>query len=112
MKSPQKIQQANRLANQSERLSARNRLPKPWLAHYQRQQKLDALWRALTADTLGDAASLCQVVRFCEGKLVVSTPNQTLANHLRFLAPSLIDALKRHPDFANLRTLRALCLSA
>lgn len=101
----------NHLAAHHERLQAAHRLPKAWQSYFEHQTKLNDAWLVAVGDLLSaDVASLCQVVRFCDGQLIVSTPNQTLVNHLRYLSGNLIDTLGKQSIFADIHSIHVICL--
>lgn len=94
------IQHYNRLASKSERLKASNHLPQELINYFEQQAHLTTLFQQVVTDmALPEMASLCQVVRYANGELIISSANATAINHLYRLLPALIDALKIHQDF-------------
>lgn len=101
------IRLINHLGNTTERLKAQNNLPKTLLAHQAKNSQLTDLFKqTLSEMTTQEMATLCQVVRYANGQLIVATSNATLANHLRYLVDTLKEALKQHhPVFCDLHKI-------
>lgn len=96
----------NHLGNTSERLQAQNRLPKSLLSYFETQTELTTLFQHTLSMMLAtEVAQTCQVVRYAYGELIISTPNNTLINHLRYLSGTLIESLKQHQEFYQLQKL-------
>lgn len=94
------IQRYNRLASKSERLKASNHLPQGLINYFEQQAHLTTLFQQVVIDKVSpEMASLCQVVRYANGELIVSSANATAINHLYRLLPALMDTLKTHQDF-------------
>lgn len=96
----------NHLASKSELLKAQNRIPQGLRAYFELQAHQTLIFRQTVAQLIPkEMADLCQVVRYFNGELIVSSPNLTLNNHLHYLLPTLINTLKSHQAFAQLSTI-------
>lgn len=96
----------NHLGNTSERLQAQNRLPKSLLVYFETQTHLTTLLqKTLNLLITQEMAQTCQVVRYAQGELIISTANNTLINHLRYLSGTLVDTLKQQKEFVELQKL-------
>lgn len=96
----------NHLGTTCERLQAQNQLPKLLTDYFENQSKLTALLQqTLSTLVVPQAAQTCQVVRYANGELIVSTPNGTLINHLRYLSGTLMELLKQQHEFIDLQKI-------
>lgn len=96
----------NHLAHRSEVIKASNHLPQGLRAYFDEQTRWTLLFRQVVEQVIStEMADACQVVRYFNGELIVSSPNLTLINHLHYLLPTLIDALKFYQEFTHLNKI-------
>lgn len=96
----------NHLASQDEFIKATNRLPKKIRSYFEQQAQLTTAFRQTVEPMLSKSmVQLCQVVRYADGEMIVSVSNATLVNHLHYLLPTLLNALKTHNDFIYLNKI-------
>lgn len=96
----------NHLAHRSEAIKVNNQLPQGLRAYFDEQTQQTLAFQQVVAQVVStEMATLCHVVRYFNGELIVSSPNLTLINHLRRLLPILINTLQSHQDFKNLNKI-------
>ncbi len=96
----------NQFANRTERLTAKAQLPKAFLHYLHTQEQLTQIFRQVVSEVVSvQASEQCQVVRYHEGELIISTHNATLVNHLRYVHDLLVTHLRQQPKFAHVYKL-------
>lgn len=102
----------NHLANKVEKMHAANAIPSKLLTYFAMQEELTYLLHQSLAEFIDESAvTSCQVVRFFNGELIVTTSSLTLANHLRYLEQQLLESLKTKPALHTLNKLSIVQLS-
>lgn len=98
----------NQLSSRTERMRGVYHLPisKSITAYFAEQERLtQAFFETLASTLTPDTLTLCRVIRYHQGQLIVTVENQTFINQLNYLKPSLMDTLSKHPLFRHLSCL-------